>query len=86
MDKKQFVIRAVEEKKHLILDVSDRIFDYAELGFHEFKTAELYEKVLKALENVPQDVIILTARMQDELPLHLAGLFVLKEGKKMRRV
>ena len=47
MDKKQFVIQAVEEKKHLILDVSDRIFDYAELGFHEFKTAELYEKVLK---------------------------------------
>ncbi len=41
-----------------------------------------YEKVLKALENVPQDIIILTARMQDELPLHLAGLFVLKEGKK----
>ena len=41
-----------------------------------------YEKELKSLENVPQEVIILTARMQDELPLHLAGLFVLKEGKK----
>ena len=47
MDRKQFVIQAVEEKKHLILDVSDQIFDFAELGFHEFKTAELYEKVLK---------------------------------------
>lgn len=47
MDRKEFVIHAVEEKKHLILELSDKIFDYAELGFHEFKTAELYERVLK---------------------------------------
>ena len=40
-----------------------------------------YEKVLKSLENVPQDVIILTARMQDELPLHLAGLYIAKAGR-----
>lgn len=47
MEKKQFVIDAIKEKKDLIVDVSDKIFEYAEIGFHEFKTAELYEKVLK---------------------------------------
>ena len=41
-----------------------------------------YEKVISALENVPQSVTVLTARMQDELPLHLAGLYVAKEGRK----
>ncbi len=44
-----------------------------------------YEKVVSALENVPQEVTILIARMQDELPLHLAGLFVAKEGRKYLR-
>ena len=48
MDKKQFVIQAIEERKDLILKVSDRIFDYAEIGFHEFRTAKLYEEVLKS--------------------------------------
>lgn len=47
MDKKQFVTQAIEEKQDLIVSVSDQIFDYAEIGFHEFKTAALYEKVLK---------------------------------------
>ncbi len=47
MDKKAFVLQAIEEKKSLIVDVSDQIFDFAEIGFHEFKTADLYEKVLK---------------------------------------
>ena len=39
MDKKEFVLKAVADKKALIVDVSDKIFDYAEVGFHEFKTA-----------------------------------------------
>ena len=47
MDKKEFVLKAVADKKALIVDVSDKIFDYAEVGFHEFKTAKLYEEVLK---------------------------------------
>ena len=47
MEKKEFVIQVIEEKKDLIVKVSDEIFEYAELGFHEFKTAALYEKVLK---------------------------------------
>ena len=47
MDKKEFVLKAVSDKKALIVDVSDKIFDYAEVGFHEFKTAKLYEEVLK---------------------------------------
>ena len=44
---KHFVTQAIEEKKDLIVNVSDQIFDFAEVGFHEFKTADLYEKVLK---------------------------------------
>ena len=47
MDKKEFVLKAVADKKDLIVEVSDKIFDYAETGFHEFKTAKLYEDVLK---------------------------------------
>ncbi len=47
MDTREFVTRAVDGKADLIVDVSDRIFDFAETGFHEFKSAELYEKVLK---------------------------------------
>lgn len=47
MDAKNFVSNAIAEKAGLIVDVSDKIFDFAELGFHEFKTAKLYEEVLK---------------------------------------
>lgn len=47
MTHKEFVTKVIEEKQDLIVDLSDRIFDFAELGFHEFKTAALYEEVLK---------------------------------------
>lgn len=47
MTHKEFVTQAIEEKQDLITNLSDQIFDYAELGFHEYKTAALYEKVLK---------------------------------------
>ncbi len=46
MDYREFVNAAVEEKRDEIVNVSDRIFDFAEIGFHEFKTAKLYEEVL----------------------------------------
>ena len=45
-------------------------------------TADLfYEKVTAALKDVDHPVTILTCRMQDELPLHLAALYLLKKGK-----
>lgn len=47
MGKKEFVVQAIEEKKDLIVNVSDQIFDFAEIGFHEFKTANLYGEVLE---------------------------------------
>ena len=40
------------------------------------------EKVEKSLADVKQPVTILVARMQDELPPHLAAGFILKEGRK----
>ena len=47
MGKLEFVQNAIEEKKQLILDVSDKIFGYAEIGFREFQTVALYQKVLE---------------------------------------
>lgn len=44
-----------------------------------------YEKIEDALAGVPQPVTILTARMQDELPPHLAALYVLKKGREYLR-
>ena len=45
-------------------------------------TADLfYEKVTAALKDVDHPVTILTCRMQDELPLHLAALYLIKKGK-----
>ena len=40
-----------------------------------------YEKVAAALAKVDHPVTILTCRMQNELPLHLAALYLLKKGK-----
>ena len=47
MDNKKIVMDAVEKNRDLIVDVSDQTFCFAETGFHEFKTAKLYEKVLR---------------------------------------
>ena len=40
-----------------------------------------YEKVLRAVNAAALPATILTCRMQDELPLHLAALYLLKKGK-----
>ena len=42
MNRKEFVLNAVSRKQDLVVEVSDRIFDFAETGFHEFETAKLY--------------------------------------------
>ena len=47
MDYREFVNSAVEKKRDEIVNVSDQIFNFAETGFHEFKTAKLYEEILK---------------------------------------
>lgn len=47
MKKLEFAEKSIEEKKELILRVSDQIFDFAEIGFREFKTADLYREVLE---------------------------------------
>ena len=39
-------------------------------------------KIETALKDVPQEVTILVARMQDELPVHLSVMYFLKEGRK----
>ena len=39
-----------------------------------------YEKVKASLEEVDQDVTILVARMQDELPVHLAAAYLVRKG------
>ena len=47
MNRKEFVLNAVSRKHDLVVEVSDRIFDFAETGFHEFETAKLYQQVLE---------------------------------------
>ncbi len=44
-----------------------------------------YEKCVAALEAADHPVTVLTARMQDELPPHLAALYVLKKGRDYLR-
>ena len=44
---KQLIDSAVEEKASAIVGLSDQIFDFAEIGFQEFKTAQLYAKALE---------------------------------------
>ena len=46
MDKKKYT-DYIDEKKDTFIDVSDRIWEYAELSLKEFKSCELYCKVLK---------------------------------------
>lgn len=48
MDKNKY-IAAIEENAEIFTDVSDRIWEYAELSVKEYKSAELYAKVLKDL-------------------------------------
>ena len=48
MDVKTTAINAIEEKSDLIISVSDKIWDYAELSLQEEKSAELYCSVLEA--------------------------------------
>ena len=45
MDYKKLIETAVDQKQETILSASDRIFDYAELGFHEFKSVKLLEEI-----------------------------------------
>lgn len=47
MSIKNFACETIDKNRDAIVNLSDRIFEFAEIGFHEFKTAELYEKVLK---------------------------------------
>lgn len=45
MDKKEFVRQAVEAKQQLFNQVSDQIWQFAEAGMKEYKSAEYLEKV-----------------------------------------
>ena len=66
MDKKKFILDAVDSKKDKIIELSDRIFDFAETGFHEFRSAELFEKMLRE-EGFTVETGIFGADMKIEL-------------------
>lgn len=44
---KQAALAAIEEKKHLVADVADQIWEYAELSLQEVQSAALYVRVLR---------------------------------------
>ena len=46
---KKIATDAIEEKSELFTEVSDKIWEYAELSLKEFRSAELYIKVLREL-------------------------------------
>ena len=45
---KKAALAAIDEKKDLIAQVADEVWDYAELSMQEVKSAALFVKVLKA--------------------------------------
>ena len=47
-DAKKAALAAIDEKKELVAQVADAIWDYAELSMQEVKSAALFVKVLKA--------------------------------------
>ena len=47
-DAKKAALAAIDEKKELVAEVADAIWDYAELSMQEVKSAALFVKVLKA--------------------------------------
>ena len=46
-DEKKKVLSYIDEKADVIIDTSDKIWDFAELSLREFKSGELYAHVLK---------------------------------------
>jgi len=44
---KKQVLSYIDEKSDIIIDTSDKIWEYAELSLREFKSGELYAKVLR---------------------------------------
>jgi aminobenzoyl-glutamate utilization protein B len=48
MDKNE-LLKVIEDKKDLFIDISDKIWEYAELSLLEFKSANLYIEKLKEL-------------------------------------
>ena len=46
---KKIAIEAIEDKKQVFSDLSDKIWEYAELSLLEYKSRDEYVKVLKEL-------------------------------------
>ncbi|MBQ5805614.1 MAG: amidohydrolase, partial [Lachnospiraceae bacterium] len=44
---KKQVLSYIDEKSDVIIDTSDKIWEFAELSLREFKSGELYAKVLR---------------------------------------
>lgn len=43
----EFLTRVIDEKSAKILDANDKIWEYAELAFHETRSAALLKSILK---------------------------------------
>ena len=44
---KQSALQTIEEKKSLIVDIADKVWEFAELSLQEFKSAETYCEALE---------------------------------------
>ena len=85
MDKKEFVLKSVNDKKDLLLKVSDQIFDYAEVGFREFKTAKLFEEVLN--QELEKELIAhQVVEAPVEVPAGLIDRITVKDGSRIHLI
>ena len=50
MGYKEFVTRSIEKNSEKIVNLSNKIFDLAEIGFREYKSVEAFVELLKTEE------------------------------------
>ena len=63
---KQTAFDYIDEKAGVITDVSDKIWDYAELSLREYKSGDLYAKVLKEEGFTDEDIKELERQADEE--------------------
>lgn len=54
------IVQLIEEKRKLILDFADDIYNHAELAYKEFRTSEKFKEVMKSLVSEVQENLAIT--------------------------
>ena len=54
------IVQLIDEKREFILDFADDIYNYAELGYKEFRTSEKFKEVMKSLVSEVRENLAIT--------------------------